>query len=708
MPIRQEGQGKWYWGKQGPFKTREQAVDVAQAAYASGYSKSMTQLKQWLTKEDDDYQLELPPANLRVYIHEGKPSPKGVKVFDAGNFKGGHKGVEFWLTTDKNAHNALEENGHEIRELPENQRGGLLGDTPFYAAHKGEDKPVRGEGSGFRFAAAKTKEDAIKDYHDMIHPLRPDDTLNSLVIEGKVDLPEPAKYTDGKLVHEEDFKGDRLTQAVTHHGEDTLAKDVLYLSDMVKNRFDGEINSSVYGDAHENLSGYFPYQDRFSYRMIGNDFAEGRRIITDNMVNKAAKKIYDHAQESLDKRGLSDEFWVYRGQKTGDYEQKGSNDVLSVSLQPATAEIFASQRGRKEIKESAPSLSAFKVKKTDILADVAAYYNNPYGEEELLIDVSSLNKAEKKTAKLPDIVWQPSTMKMLKFIQAEMNMEKAWITNPRGDGKNGKQNKKYIEGTEQVTTPDETAAEYVQKVWSQGIPFDTVNPANDNKRKKVLKKEGGGDGGGGDGGSFGGGEGTVFTSENAGIFTPTHTDRGKRRKRRTPTGVDRLNDFITERSPEKKMQKGFATELVEWATNALRKYDDSDTVDDYTWKPAAKKYSERLSSEREQLKNPVEFDASPSKTAAMDQKDEETRIKQLDDEEHKDDATPETGQASDVSPAGLNIQFGWDASGSQDDSLARGGSQDTLYEEEDEDRIKRELRKEYPAFFQQILNDLDK
>ena len=288
----------------------------------------------------------------------------------------------------------------------------------------------------------------------------------------------------------------------------------------------------------------------------------------------------------------------------------------------------------------------------------------------------------------------------------EMDMKKAWITNPRGDGKNGNQNKKYIEGKELETTPDETAVEYVQKVWSQGIPFDTVNPSNDNKRKKVLKKEG--DGGGGDGGSFGGGEGTVFTSENAGIFTPTHTDRGKRRKRRSPTGVDRLNDFITERSPERKMQNSFATQLVEWATIALRKYDDSDTVDDNTWKPAAKKYSESLSSEREPLKNPIEFDASPSKTAATDQKAEEARIKQLDEEENKDDATPETGQASEASPAGLNIQFGYDARGKQDDELARGGQQDTLYEEEDKVRTKRELRKEYPSFFQQFLNDLDK
>ena len=169
MPIRQKGQGEWYWGKQGPFKTREQAVEVAQAAYSSGYSKSMTQLKQWLTKQDDDYQLDLPPANLRVYVHEGKPAPKGVKVFDAGNFKGGHEGVEFWLTTDKNAHNTLEENNHEIREMPEEGRWGPFKKKPFFAAHKGTNEAVMV--GGIHFSAAENKEDAIREYHDLIHPL---------------------------------------------------------------------------------------------------------------------------------------------------------------------------------------------------------------------------------------------------------------------------------------------------------------------------------------------------------------------------------------------------------------------------------------------------------------------------------------------------------------------------------------------------------
>ena len=38
MPITKKKDG-YYWGSRGPFKTRKKAVQVAQAAYASGYVK---------------------------------------------------------------------------------------------------------------------------------------------------------------------------------------------------------------------------------------------------------------------------------------------------------------------------------------------------------------------------------------------------------------------------------------------------------------------------------------------------------------------------------------------------------------------------------------------------------------------------------------------------------------------------------------------
>ncbi|WKW35124.1 hypothetical protein [Phage DSL-LC06] len=38
MPIRKTAKG-YKWGSLGPFKTKKQAQQVAQAAYASGYKK---------------------------------------------------------------------------------------------------------------------------------------------------------------------------------------------------------------------------------------------------------------------------------------------------------------------------------------------------------------------------------------------------------------------------------------------------------------------------------------------------------------------------------------------------------------------------------------------------------------------------------------------------------------------------------------------
>ena len=38
MPINKKSDG-WYWGGQGPFKSRKKAEEVSQAAHASGYNK---------------------------------------------------------------------------------------------------------------------------------------------------------------------------------------------------------------------------------------------------------------------------------------------------------------------------------------------------------------------------------------------------------------------------------------------------------------------------------------------------------------------------------------------------------------------------------------------------------------------------------------------------------------------------------------------
>ena len=80
--------------------------------------------------------------------------------------------------------------------------------------------------------------------------------------------------------------------------------------------------------------------------------------------------------------------------------------------------------------------------------------------------------------------------------------------------------------------------------------------------KKSLWKEDSGGGFGGDAGA-----GTVFTSSDAGVFTPTyggssakHRTTVQRKKRKKKTGIERLGSWLTDFSPEKKsLSKGTAT-----------------------------------------------------------------------------------------------------------------------------------------------------
>ena len=44
MPINKKDDG-WYWGSQGPFKSKDKAEEVQRAAYASGYEKSEEEIE---------------------------------------------------------------------------------------------------------------------------------------------------------------------------------------------------------------------------------------------------------------------------------------------------------------------------------------------------------------------------------------------------------------------------------------------------------------------------------------------------------------------------------------------------------------------------------------------------------------------------------------------------------------------------------------
>lgn len=44
MPVTKKPDG-WYWGGKGPFKSKEKATEVGQAAYAGGYKKKGSKKK---------------------------------------------------------------------------------------------------------------------------------------------------------------------------------------------------------------------------------------------------------------------------------------------------------------------------------------------------------------------------------------------------------------------------------------------------------------------------------------------------------------------------------------------------------------------------------------------------------------------------------------------------------------------------------------
>ena len=184
-----------------------------------------------------------------------------------------------------------------------------------------------------------------------------------------------------------------------------------------------------------------------------------------------------------------------------------------------------------------------------------------------------------------------------------------------------------------------------------------------------IKKEG-------DGGGFGDSGGTAFTSTDAGIFTPTYSDRGKRKKNneKKRTGVDRLADFITDNSPERKMQKAedliAVTELIKWVTVELRKGDKhfrqqtgGENMSNLTPRIEWTKGNKELPKENSYS----EFDAHPSTQTDVDQNAETDRIKQLDDEDN----------ANNTPTQSLNVKLAMPSAAVQYDSLGQGGSKDT-------------------------------
>ena len=243
-----------------------------------------------------------------------------------------------------------------------------------------------------------------------------------------------------------------------------------------------------------------------------------------------------------------------------------------------------------------------------------------------------------------------------------------------------------------------------------------TNPrgSKDSYRKKTMKKikkEG-------DGGSFGNGGGTVFTSANSGIFTPTYSERGavKHQKRKKKTsGIERLGDFVNDNSPQKKMSKADSNmkplvDLIKWVTLELRKDDtkrfrqqtSGETINEQIPRIDWKKDKEE-NNELTTYENPVEFEAEPDDKSDLKQNDETNRIKTLDDNKKKDDEEPkDAGNASLTAPGGLNVQLAMPSAGIEYDALHQGGAKDLK-----RGKVRAEEKKEN-SIFKNVLKRLEK
>lgn len=180
----------------------------------------------------------------------------------------------------------------------------------------------------------------------------------------------------------------------------------------------------------------------------------------------------------------------------------------------------------------------------------------------------------------------------------------------------------------------------------------------------VSKEDGGGNGGGT--GAVGG---TVFTSADSGIFSPTHGGRGPRRKKK---GIDRLVDFVTDNSPERKMKKGVQdlTSFVKQESHSVAGHAFMGPLEDEPdWKKKRRP---------EHDPNPVDKNPEPSTKdandlAAIEQNDLTNHLKrkQQEDKSHR----KESNDAREPGAGVPDLALDW---GMGDDELVRGGKKDKI------------------------------
>lgn len=148
--------------------------------------------------------------------------------------------------------------------------------------------------------------------------------------------------------------------------------------------------------------------------------------------------------------------------------------------------------------------------------------------------------------------------------------------------------------------------------------------------EKLVKEGGGNGGGGGDGGggSFGGG--TVAVSSDSGFFTPTYGGGGKRKKRRKKTGIDKLSDFMTNNSPERKsVKKSEIADFIDWVKKEYKQqatvFPSGETINP---QPARVDYKKRWgSNEYDSLAAGGEKDKEAQEVPVLDEETEDIPFK---------------------------------------------------------------------------------
>ena len=114
---------------------------------------------------------------------------------------------------------------------------------------------------------------------------------------------------------------------------------------------------------------------------------------------------------------------------------------------------------------------------------------------------------------------------------------------------------------------DKLSKEQKREIIEMFMRSDSMPLEGDVEPRHLEKEDGGGGGFGGDAGA-----GTVFTSTNSGIFTPTHggssakrrtTVQRNKKNRKKKSGIERLGSWLTDYSPERKsLSKGTPTSFA--------------------------------------------------------------------------------------------------------------------------------------------------